>query len=548
WKQVLGLEQVGIHDNFFALGGDSILSIQIVARAQQAGLRFGPDDLFQHRTIAQLVTVISARERHAAEQGPTTGLVPLTPIQRWFFEQQPAQPAHFSQSLLLESRRPLDVAPLTQALQQVVQHHEALGLRFVHSEHGWEQINAGETAPVSCRQVDLAALPRFEQRAALEQVAAEAQASLDLEAGPLVRAVLFDLGADQPQRLLLVIHQLVVDRASWRILLDDLQSAYSQLMHGTTIALRPQTTAFQRWAEQLSTYAQSEAARAELSYWRQVIDRPRPTLPLDEPSGANSVASASEITRSLTADETRSLLQDVPPVYHTQVDEVLLAALAQGFAAWTGQTTLLLDLEGDGRGESLPGVDLSRTIGWLTSIFPVALELPPAADPGAALRAVKEQLRRVPRRGVGYGVLRYLSQDGQIAEQLGSGPGAQISFSYGGQTEPLPASSTFDIVSEMRGPNVDPQAQRPYLLEISAIVGGGQLRLQWRYGEQIHRRAAIEGFAEHCMAALRAIINHCLAPEAGGFTPSDFPAARVNQKELDKLFGMIGKKGGPSRR
>ncbi|HEX6289610.1 MAG TPA: condensation domain-containing protein, partial [Herpetosiphonaceae bacterium] len=547
WADVLGLEHVGIHDNFFALGGDSILSIQIVARANQAGLHVTPGQLFQHQTVAELAAVATLTTVAEAEGDAAPGPVPLTPIQRWFFEQRLTNPQHFNQSLLLEPRQSLDFALLEQAVQHLARQHAALRLRFVRDAHGWQQFDPGDTPIIPCAHVDLSAVPLAEQPTAIEQAAADAQASLDLAHGPLMRVVLFDRGADQPQRVLLVIHHLVVDGVSWRILVDDLQTAYRQLARGEAVALPPRTTSFQRWAAQVSAFAQTDALHAELPYWLRLADRPLPRLPLDNPHGANLVATAREITLALDAEETRALLHDVPPVYHTQINDVLLTALIQGFAAWTGQHALRLDVEGHGREDLLAGVDLSRTVGWFTSVFPVALDLPHTSDPGAALKAVKEHLRHIPRRGIGYGLLRYLNaNDGAAGLRLL--PPAEINFNYLGQTDQSQASSLFAAATESSGPNVDPQAQRPYLLEISGIVSGGQLRLQWLYSEQLHHRATIEAFAQHTLAALRALIRHCLASEAGGYTPSDFPAARVSQGDLNKLLGMIGNKGGATPR
>jgi amino acid adenylation domain-containing protein len=246
WADVLGLQQVGIHDNFFELGGDSILSIQIIARANQAGLKLTPKQLFQHQTIAELAEVAGTGQANQAEQGLVTGKVLLTPIQRWFFEQDLPQPHHWNQAMLLEVRQPVDVVVLQQVVQQLLIHHDALRLRFVRQPDGWQQVNAlpDETLAV-VKRVDLTALPKAEQSGAIEAAATELQASLNLESGSLVRVALFDLGPNQHQRLLLAIHHLVVDGVSWRILLEDLHIVYQQLSRGEAIALPAKTISFQ---------------------------------------------------------------------------------------------------------------------------------------------------------------------------------------------------------------------------------------------------------------------------------------------------------------
>jgi amino acid adenylation domain-containing protein len=209
WADVLGLQQVGIHDNFFEVGGDSILSIQIIARANQAGLKLTPKHLFQHQTIAELAEVAGTGEANQAEQGLVTGEVLLTPIQRWFFEQDLPQPHHWNQAMLLEVRQPVDVVVLQQVVQQLLEHHDVLRLRFVRQPNGWQQINALPDETLTVARVDLTALPKAEQSGAIEAAATELQASLNLESGWLVRVALFDLGPNQHQRLLLAIHHLL---------------------------------------------------------------------------------------------------------------------------------------------------------------------------------------------------------------------------------------------------------------------------------------------------------------------------------------------------
>jgi non-ribosomal peptide synthase protein (TIGR01720 family) len=542
WADVLGLPQVGIHDNFFEVGGDSILSIQIIARANQAGLKLTPKQLFQHQTIAELAEVAGTGEANQAEQGLVTGEVLLTPIQRWFFEQELPQPHHWNQAMLLEVPPTLDMALLSQLVQQLLIHHDALRLRFVFSESGWQQVNALPDQVVPCTRVDLSALPEAEQRPALEAAAAELQASLNLSEGPLVRVALFDLGPNQPSRLLFVIHHLVVDGVSWRILLEDLQTGYQQLSHGEAMKLPPKTTSFQGWAQRLSEYAQSTVLEQELHYWLAQSRFWVAPLPMDYPQGkdANTVASARNVAVSLSSLETRALLQEVPQAYNTQINDVLLTALAQVFAQWLGTRYVLVDIEGHGREEILPGVDLSRTVGWFTTLFPVLLELRQTDPPGSVLKSVKELLRRIPNRGIGYGLLRYIKGDAEIIEKLRSLPQAELSFNYLGQFDQvLSPDSMFQIAKESSGPEHSHLGSRHHLLEVNALVTGGQLQVDWTYSSNLHQPATIESLAQGFLTALRSLIAHCQSPEAGGYTPSDFPLTQISQDALDTAFTSI---------
>jgi amino acid adenylation domain-containing protein/non-ribosomal peptide synthase protein (TIGR01720 family) len=544
WTQVLGLERVGIYDNFFELGGDSILSLQIIARATQAGLRLTPMQLFQHQTIAELATVAGTAPALKTEQGVVTGSVPLTPMQHWFFEQQLPDPHHWNQALLLEVRQSLDPTLLERAVAHVLEHHDALRLRFVQGADGWQQVNAGLEAAVPFARVDLSGLPPAEQGPALEAAAAALQTSLHLAAGPLLRVALFDLGTARPSRLLLVVHHLVVDGVSWRIVLEDLYMAYEQLRCGQAVRLPPKTTSFRQWAERLTAYARAGGLRDELDYWLAAARRRGSRLPVDFPGGVNTVASARTVTVALSAEETRALLREVPAAYRTQINEVLLTALAQAWAQWSGAGMLLVDVEGHGREPLFDDVDLSRTVGWFTSLFPVWLEVGATAAPGAALQTVKEQLRRIPNRGMGYGVLRYLSGDTAIVEQLRALPPAEVSFNYLGQGDQVwTEAALFGLARESSGPARSPRGRRRYLLEIDGGVMDGQLQFAWTYSAQVHRRATIERLAQGFLEALRWLIAHCQSPDASGFTPSDFAEFQWTQADLDEITAAIRKSG-----
>ncbi|MGH8473947.1 MAG: condensation domain-containing protein, partial [Gammaproteobacteria bacterium] len=226
-------------------------------------------------------------------------------------------------------------------------------------------------------------------------------------------------------------------------------------------------------------------------------------------------------------------------VYHTQINDVLLTALVQSFERWTGERALLLDLEGHGREELFAEVDLSRTVGWFTTLFPVCLGLQ-AEEPGEALKAVKEQLRAIPHRGIGYGVLRYLHPDPEVRAALQALPQAQVSFNYLGQLDAmLSEGSLLRPAQEGSGPPHSPRGQRPHLLDINGFVAGGRLQLQWTYSTRVHRRATVEHLAHGFLEALQALIAHCQSPEAGDCTPSDFPEVRLNQEQLEGILERV---------
>jgi amino acid adenylation domain-containing protein/non-ribosomal peptide synthase protein (TIGR01720 family) len=540
WGEVLRRDKVGIHDNFFSLGGDSILSIQVIARAQRAGLQLSPRLLFQHQTIAELAEVAATAEAVAAEQGPVVGPVPLTPIERWYLDADPVDPHHFNMTMLFETAVALEPSRLAAALAAIEAHHDALRFHFHRGAEGWEQEGTPPEPRWPLAAVDLSALPEGAASRAVEAAAAAAQGSLDLERGPLYRALVFDLGAGKPGRLYWTVNHLVVDGVSWRILLEDLATAYAALEAGI-IALPPKTTSYRQWAERLVGHAASPPIASEIAYWGALPWNRVEPLPIDLAGGGNRAASERTFSFVLEADETRDLLQEVHRAYNTRINDLLLAAFGRAIAAWTGSPMVLFDLEGHGREEIFPDVDLSRTVGWFTSIYPVLLDLSRSPSPADAIKNTKEQLRVIPGNGLGFGMLRF-PPSGQA--RLADLPRAEIVFNYLGQIDQaLPESTPFLFARESVGPLNGLRSRRPHLLSWNAAVTGGSLLVTCAYSDEVHRPDTIERLAHGYRDQLRQLIEHCKNPEAGGFTPSDFAGARLNQKDLDKFLGKLGRPG-----
>jgi len=536
WRELLGVKRVGRHDNFFELGGDSILSIQVVSRARQAGVVITPKQLFQHQMLSALAAAAEQSQALFAEQGLVSGEVALTPIQHWFFEQNLDKPQHWNQALLLEAKPGLTPAMVEAALNQVLNHHDALRMRFTRQDGDWQQVLPEEGAPVVFEHIGLAGVPTERQAGSLESAASIQQAQLHLSEGPLLRAAWFDLGEERAGRVLIAIHHLVVDGVSWRILLEDLAGVCRQLMAGQTPALPAKTTSFKYWSEQLGKQAGANGLALDASYWLNPNRNIVPVLPVDKPDGSNLFATESDITVSLTVAETRALLQDAPAAYRTRIDEILLTALALTLRDWLHSDSLLIDLESHGREDITADVDISRTVGWFTTVYPALLTLPNGATLGDALKAVKEQLRAVPMKGIGYGLLRYLSPDAAIKAQLAAQPPAQVIFNHLGQIDTvMTADAPFTPIHDATGNNCDPAGKRAHELAIIGSIAGGRLQLSWRYSRERYRKATLETLAGQYMQQLKALLAHCLLPDSGSYTPSDFPLVELTQTELDAM-------------
>ncbi|MFN2413682.1 MAG: amino acid adenylation domain-containing protein [Pyrinomonadaceae bacterium] len=519
WVEVLGVERVGTGDNFFHLGGDSILSIQVVSKARRAGLRLSAAQLFSHQTLAELASVATAAEETLDADARTPVTAPLTPIQHWFFEQDYPDPHHWNQSVVLRARATLDPALLERAVGALVAHHDALRLRFFRGQSGLQQ-RAEEEPQAPFTYVDLSATASEDGQLSARLAAMSGlQTGLDLARGPLLRVALFGLGEGREDRLLVTVHHLAVDGVSWRILLEDLQTAYAQLARGGAVELPP-TTPYTRWAARLAEHARSEEVRGELAYWAGVVEAPHAPLPRDFEEGANTVTSTRVCSAELDEEETRGLLRGASGDEEAGVNDLLLSALLSAVGRWTGANSLFVNLEGHGR-EEVGGTDVSRTVGWFTTLFPVSLSAP-SLDTEEVLRSVKERLRALPNKGLGYGLLRYLSGDEEVAARLRAAPRPEISFNYLGQFDrTLSDSAPFETARESAGPARNEEAVRGSLLDVTALVTGGRLRVDWHYSENLHRGATVEALARDFVDALRSLITR--RPVSAVNTPSDFP-------------------------
>jgi len=561
FAEVLGLDRVGIDDNFFALGGDSIVSIQLVNRARQAGLVITPRDVFQHKTVARLAAIATASDAAVTEeQGAGIGLVPLTPIMHWLRELDSPIDG-FCQSMELQAPQDLRWDRLVAVVQAVLDHHEILRSRLTCSEEGWmlEVTPRATVDAATCiRHVDVASLDTGSIRTIITEQMEAARGRLDPKAGAMAQVVWLDAGADRPGRILLIFHHLLVDGMSWRILLPDLAHAWETAATGGQPRLDPSGTSFRRWAQRLDEHARDLSRRDELSLWTRVLDQGERLLtdtPLDPLRDV--YATARHMTLTLATSRTAPLLTRVPGAFHAGINDVLLTALAVAVGDWRwrrgrGQdSAVLINVEGHGREEIVDGVDLSRTIGWFTSVFPVRLDPGPldwdevwAGEPalGRAFKQVKEQLRTLPDNGVGYGLLRYLNPE--TAPVLAGLATPQILFNYlgrfgvgGSAGEAMDWAVPFD--AEVLGDAADPGMPMAHCVEINALTrdhaGGPELNVTWSWPDAVLSEQEVRDLAETWFRALDALVVHTAQPDAGGYTPSDLPLLSLSQTEIDQL-------------
>ncbi len=535
WSQVLGIEKIVIRDNFLELGGDSILSIQIIARANQAGFKLTLKQVFQYQTIEELAGTASTSKIDIDEQGLVEGSVLLNAVQHWFFEIENPEPHHWNLSTLMDVKGVIDHEKMKNVIQKLLEHHDALRLRFSATPTGWKQINKSPDGEIPYSIIDLSSNSDKQKAVGIE--IEKLHKNLNFMEGPTFRVAYLKLGSELGDKLIIVVHHLVVDSISLSIINEDIILAYNQLSENSRINLPPKTTSFKKAMEKLSDNSTSEELKSEQNYWLNLFSHDIVKLPRDLNEGDNYEETTSSIRVSLNEEETKKLFQSVPKTYNTQINDILLSALSISMQGWIGGKPLLINMEGHGREEIFEDIDISRTVGWFTSIFPVVLHTGNTSDTGNIIKLVKEMLRNIPNKGLGFGLLKYLSNDKDIVQKFRTFPEPEIIFNYLGNLSGVASESqTFRPIPEFPGPLHSPKAKRRHLIEINGWVAAGKLYIEWVHSKKIHLSATIEKLAQSYVATLRSIIEHCENPDAGGFTPSDFSEADLNPEELDKLL------------
>ncbi|KYG36478.1 hypothetical protein AZF08_26070 [Bacillus gaemokensis] len=529
WQTVLGVPQIGVLDNFFDLGGDSIKSIQVSSRLYQAGYRVDMKNLFKYSTVSSLSPHVEKITR-VAEQGEVTGEAKLTPIQRWFFDREVTAPHHFNQAFMLYRKQGFDVSALRKTMQKIVEHHDALRMVFRQTEQGYEAWNRGieEEELFSLEVMNLTG--NGNPASAIEEAANVIQSSMHLSEGPLMKIALFQ--CEEGDHLLMVIHHLVVDGVSWRILLEDIGTGYEQAVNEEAIQLPQKTDSFQLWAEQLSLYANSSDMEKEREYWNEIEQIPTGLLPKDEEQDYGLIKDSEVITVQWTASETEQLLKQTNRAYNTEINDLLLTALGMAIHQWTGMENIAVNLEGHGRESILSDLDITRTVGWFTSQYPVVLPIEAGSNISHQIKNIKEGLRQIPHKGVGYGLLKYLSEH-QEKQTFTLKP--EISFNYLGQFDQDLENTEMQASPYSSGSDVSKYQARAYVLEINGMISDGRLSLGIGYNGKQYQRETIEQLANWLQASLQEVIEHCVTKERAELTPSDIIFKGMTIEALDRV-------------
>lgn len=535
WAAVFRLPRVGIKDNFFELGGDSIFSIQIMAKAQQAGIALTSKQLFDYPTISELSKVVSRTEKGEAANKTLEYSLPLTPAQLRFFESNAAEPNRQGYTLLLEADPKCKPPLLAEAIGHARSLHDALRLRFERKQGEWRQIIEQNNLPAMLPVINISELSAPQQRFAIEDATLRLWEGIEISEGLLAQAAFFDFGPDASPNLLIIAHRLIANEYSISVILDEVENAYKQLAEGKPVTLSKEVTSYKEWAESVTNISRLDEPREALAKkFAQSFDSPV-NLPLDFPSGSFSEASITSIATSLTAEETQEMILNCPQAYHCRISELLIAPLVQTLCEWANVASLTINLELEARELADEGSDLARAVGLINTEFPMRFDLPDDRTPAAILKRVKDQLRQVPNRGINYELARYSSP---VAGTSVNNPqllsAAPVRFAYlGAANRKL---SLFRPVKEIRKFATCAHTSRPRIIEAEADALDGQLKVEWKFSSNLHRPETIENIANNYMALLRSFIETRQAAGMAAMLPSDFPEADLSIDDLEKLI------------
>ncbi len=497
WEKVLGVAPIGINSNFFELGGDSIKAIQLMSSASLEDIHFKVRDLFTHQTIALLAENLTDNLKLIREEGSLKGSLPMGPIQQEFFQTKHQNQNHYNQSVLLNIPKQITATTLAKAIEVLTQHHDALRLQYRFEEHTITQSYAGQMPKLITK--------RASKNNTIAQICQHYQESLDLQKGQIAQFVLIRTGKTE-NRLFMVVHHLGVDGVSWRIIIEDLQRILKQIQQGEIPALAQKQTSFRQWTNKLIQYAQTIES-SQLPYWREVLKAYKP-FPQDYSSTLTLThADTMAYKQVMGKTDTKALLQQVNQAYNTEINDILLSALALALTQGSGRPKVVIALEGHGREELFQETDISRTVGWFTSSYPIELCYYDQID--QLLMQTKDMLRDIPDKGVGFGALRYLSDDLEVKKRLQTDY-YSILFNYMGSFDnSLDNSKLFGYAGDSRKNNISPRNQNLSGIAINSMVIQGELRTMWSYDSHRYKASTIETLAQHYNQALTQIIAHC---------------------------------------
>ncbi|WP_339704467.1 condensation domain-containing protein [uncultured Kriegella sp.] len=538
WEEVLNFNPISIEDNFFEIGGDSILSIQIISKARKVGILLQPNQLFENQTIAELSLFAANNVSEPMTNEKVEGEVPLTPIQHWFFENHLIAPHFWNQIIKVSNIDSIPFDSIKLTINALISHHDALCLSFVQTDNKWVARTLRKNENNSCHHIDISSERKIEeQKRLINEALITAQENCRLDNGELFRAYYFECGDTQPNSIFLIAHHLIVDMVSWSIIFNDFSSALQLLKDGQEINFNQKTASIKVWSEYLVALSNSDEFQKEIEYWKQQHFESH-TLPQDFDVDKEVFEERSfAIHQSfLNEGDTDLLINEANEAYNSEVEDLLITALIKTICQWGDLSNFCLGLERLGRTADTISVDVSDTVGWFTSFFPIRLNYESGGNDGELIKTTKERLRTVPNGGIGYGLLRYLSNNKSFKAFLNQEP--EVIFNYLGNKKEN-HNKSYEQYELLWDGTRHALSERSHKLEINMSIIKNVLNIRWSYCTEIHKEDTVILLAKRFDENLKAILQHCTTKETMDYTPSDFPEAGLSQEDLDNLLDNL---------
>ncbi|MRH99224.1 hypothetical protein GH721_01650 [Kriegella sp. EG-1] len=535
WEEVLGFSPINVNDNFFEIGGDSILSIQIIARARKAGIMLEANQIFDHQTIAELALFIKEPTSEIAQQN-VNGNVLLWPIQRRFFNINKAAPNYWNQIVKVNGIEDMSYILLKRVIEGLVDYHEGLRQSFFKIDNQWNSKIIDTTEKKVFHYIDCSNISSINnQDKYIVENLISIQKNVDLSKGNLFQGVYFNCGATQENKFMMIAHHLVIDMISWNIIFDDFVQGLEKLKVKEKLKFKSKTESIKHWGEILNSKIQSSDLLNELKFWkRQCISTELFSSDFKVENPIFLESSINVYNRIIQLENLNDLLKRVNETFNTKTEDLLICALFKTLTDWFKINNLILGLEHNGRSNTNLNIDISNTVGWFTSFFPVFLEKSGSNDIGELITNIKEKLRSVPNNGVGFGLLKYMSGANYFEVTDGE---PQIIFNYLGVQNNTINSSNINF-EQLLNHSRDPNSERTYSFEINAFIKNNELHINWSYSSDLYKESTIKALSLNLENNLKMLIDYCLKKE-GSYTPSDFPEANLSQEDLDNLMNQF---------
>jgi non-ribosomal peptide synthase protein (TIGR01720 family) len=534
WEEILNFSPISTADNFFEIGGDSILSIQIIAKARKKGILLSPNQLFEHQNIAELALFAQEDAKEWVKEN-SNGEILMTPIQHWFFEQHKIAPHFWNQIIQITNIKEITFTNLKKVVQALVFNHDALRSSFYKQNEEWIA-NIIEPEEIDCcHQFDLSDIKGIQnQNNKIDQVISQNQANSTLNKGNLFRAVYFECGDEQGNKIILIAHHLVVDKVSWNIILDDFKTGLDQVNKNQVIDYLHKTASIKLWGNHLEELSKSNEIGNECDYWNAQSHKGS-LLPKDFVNNQESFAEHSFKMHQcyLNENDTAVLLKQANLAFNTKTEDLLLSSLVKTFCEWANLEQFHFALEKHGRTADIAALDVSNTVGWFTSFFPINLVNSKSNDMESLVKSIKEQLRAIPNEGIGHGLLKYFVKSWNNSDLFAQAP--ELIFNYLGRSSNSTEAENIRFETKTEGTR-HPLSEHTSGLEINLIIEGDRLCMRWSYCTELYKESTIVLLTNNFIQNLKNILSACINQESAGYTPSDFPEAGISQSDLDSLM------------